>query len=131
MRIVTCLAALVGAVSCTSSATVADAPAASVPPPASISAPASARTADEERVANEAAYQFLYLPERASVVAAHSGGWLAIVDRRVVPAIGARPAPTKTMEEAVAAARAAAPNAKHRFIFQVGVRRGAGVGSIA
>lgn len=75
---------------------------------------------DAERSADDAAYRTLYLPERARLIAEAPGRWLAIVGGRLVPADGTLPAPAPTMEEAVAAASAAAPGARHRFVFKVG-----------
>jgi hypothetical protein len=75
---------------------------------------------DAERRADEVAYQFVYLPEQRRLAAERRGEWVAIVAGKVLPAKGARVDPAGTMEEAVAAAVAAAPAAKHRFVFQVG-----------
>lgn len=77
-------------------------------------------TLADERTANESAYRFLYLPERPRLLQSSRGKWLAIVDRRIVPSNGFRPMPVDTWEEADAAARAAAPDANHRFLFRIG-----------
>lgn len=82
--------------------------------------PPVARTLGDERRANEEAYRALYVPQRERLVAEHRGKWLAIVDGRVVPSGPGGPAPTQRLAEADAAARAAAPRAKHRFVFPVG-----------
>jgi hypothetical protein len=78
------------------------------------------RNVDEERRANEAAYRFLYVPDRKRLAVECSGQWIAIVAGRVVPATGPQIEPFKTMKEADAAAREAAPDAAHRFVFQIG-----------
>jgi hypothetical protein len=119
MRMVSCLAALAVAASCSSSphgTSMGNAPAA--PPVAG--SPAASKNIDDERAADEGAYRFLYLPEQARLTDSHRGEWLAIVEHRIVPTQGELPAPAKTMEAADAAARAAAPSASHRFLFQIG-----------
>jgi hypothetical protein len=78
------------------------------------------QSVDDARRADEIAYQFLYLPEQKRLTTERRGEWVAIVAGRVVPATGARIEPAKTIEAADAAARAVAPDAKHRFVFQIG-----------
>jgi hypothetical protein len=82
--------------------------------------PAPDKGVEDARHADEAAYRFLYLPEQNRLTTDRRGEWVAIVAGRVVTATGARIEPVKTIEEADAAARAAAPDATHRFVFQVG-----------
>ncbi len=126
-RIVGLAAGLVLAVSCAGNKR-ADAPRAwapdaskeaASPAPSSTSA-APTTSVEDERRADEIAYQFLYLPEKPRLERDARGGWVAIAGGRLVPATGARIEPAKSMDDAVSAARAAAPEAKHRFVFQVG-----------
>lgn len=107
------LAALFLAVSCASSGPPPV-------PPAFVSAAAPGTSVEAERDANRAAYRFLYLPEQARLAARHRGQWLAVAGGKVVPSNGQAILPAATMEEAVAAAAEAKPDAKHRFVFQVG-----------
>jgi len=94
---------------------------ASAPAPEVPVALPGATTIDDERRANEAAYRFVYLPDQPRLAREQrTGEWVAIVAGRVLPAAGERFEPVKTMLEADAAARAVAPEAKHRFVFQVG-----------
>jgi len=83
-------------------------------------APGGPKTADAERAADEGAYRFIYLPDRDRLAAESPGGWIAIAGARVYPASGLRIEPATSMESADAAARAAAPDAKHRYVFQIG-----------
>jgi len=122
MRIVGLVAVLGFAASCSiSHGESAKQPGSAGAPDATSAASAVAeRTVEEELRADEIAYRFLYLPEQSRLTTDHRGEWVAIVAGRVATATGARIEPVKTLEDADAAARAAAPNATHRFVFQVG-----------
>jgi hypothetical protein len=83
-------------------------------------APSDAAPVDEERARNESAYRFVYLPEQSSLAASHVGHWVAIAGGRVLTADPSRVVPVRTLVEADAVARRAAPEARHRFVFRVG-----------
>jgi hypothetical protein len=122
MRTVAMAAVLGVAASCStfrSSSGPSDSRGASGDPSAARSV-APQRSVEDERRADEIAYQFLYVPEKKRLENERPGKWVAIVVGRVVPATGARIEPAKSMEDADAAARAVAPDVKHRFVFQVG-----------
>jgi hypothetical protein len=112
MRMILLVAALVPVVACSGKKLVrAD---------QQVARPAVTRTVEEDRAADEGAYQFLYLPAQRALVAMHKGEWIAIAGGRVIPSNGAEPATVATMEEADALSRKAVPDAQHRFLFQVG-----------
>ena len=115
MRMILLLLALVPVVACSSKG-----PKASSRADQQVPLPIAAKSTDADRTANEGAYQFLYVPSQKSLMATHKGEWLAIAGGRVIPSNGPEPAPVKTMEEADALSRRAAPDAAHRFIFQIG-----------
>jgi len=121
-RFVGLVAVLVVAAACSAgpSESSNSAGAAAANDPALFAAAAARKSVDEERRADEAAYRFLYVPDRKRLAAECGGQWVAIVAGRVVPATGPQIEPFKTMKEADAAAREAAPDAAHRFIFQIG-----------
>jgi hypothetical protein len=104
--------ALVASVSCGGSSSVRHGQ--QEPPPKPV------RDVAAERAADEGAYQFMYLPAQKSLLAANRGKWIAIAGGQVIPTNGAEPAPVATMQEADALSRKAAPDAAHRFLFQVG-----------
>jgi len=85
-----------------------------------VARPLVARSVEEDRTADEGAYQFLYLPAQRALVAAHKGEWIAIAGGRVFPSNGPEPATVATLEEADALSRKGVPDARHRFVFQVG-----------
>lgn len=89
-------------------------------PPAFAAVEPAGPTAESERTQNLGAYRFLYLPEQAKLAATRKGAWLAVAGGKVVPSVGQAIVPAATMEQAVAAANEAKPDAKHRFVFQVG-----------
>jgi hypothetical protein len=107
------LATLLFAAACSSSSAVRTPPAFA---PASVLGP----TVEGERATNLAAYRFLYLPEQGRLAATRRGGWLAVAGGAVVPSNGQAIVPAASMEEAVAAAADVKPDAKHRYVFQVG-----------
>jgi hypothetical protein len=117
---------LLAAVGCASH--VADTPARPVPrraEPVAALAPAapaeSARTA-AERAENEAGYRTHVHGMRQFLLHRHLGEWVVIAGGRAFPVNehGTMVRPARTMEEADAAARAAVPNARHRFVFRIG-----------
>jgi hypothetical protein len=112
MRMIVLVVALVPVVACSGKKLVRADQQAARPP--------VTRTIEEDRAANEGAYQFLYVPSQRALVAAHKGEWIAIAGGKVIPANGPEPATVATMEEADALSRKAAPDARHRFLFQVG-----------
>jgi hypothetical protein len=75
-----------------------------------------------QRAANEEAYRAHVVPIRETLVHEHLGRWISIARGRVFPQNehGTLVSPAATMEEAEEAARAAAPDARHRFVFRVG-----------
>ncbi len=81
----------------------------------------AARTA-AERAANERAYAEHVLPRGLGLVHDHLGAWIALAGGRAFPVNehGTAVAPAATMKQAVAAAEAAVPEARHRFVFRVG-----------
>jgi hypothetical protein len=64
------------------------------------------------RAADVATYQHDFLPRRTEFATADKSAWVAIAEGHVLPAA--------SLEAADAAARKAAPEARHRFIFQMG-----------
>jgi hypothetical protein len=112
MRTILPVVALVAAVSCGGSKVVRQGQQDPLPPPP--------KDVAAERAADEGAFQFLYIPAQKTLLQTHKGEWIAIAAGRVIPATGTEPAPVRSMEEADALSRKAAPDAVHRFLFQVG-----------
>jgi hypothetical protein len=75
-----------------------------------------------ERAANEAGYRVHILGIRQRLLHHHLGEWVVIAGGRAFPVneYGTMVRPAATMEEAVAAARKALPDARHRFVFRIG-----------
>jgi hypothetical protein len=75
-----------------------------------------------ERAANGVAYQEHVLPRRQYLLEKHLGQWIAIAGGKAYPVNehGTAVAPAATMEGADAAAKAAVPGARHRFVFRIG-----------
>lgn len=75
-----------------------------------------------ERAADEAAYTQNIGVAREHLLHEHLGEWVAIAGGRVFPQNeqGTAAAPADTLEKAVAAADAAVPQARHRFVFRLG-----------
>jgi|GEM_PF-5540848 len=75
-----------------------------------------------ERAANEAAYREHILGMRNRLLHENLGQWVAIAGGRAYPVNESRTVvrPALTMEEAVAAAEAEVPEARHRFVFRIG-----------
>jgi hypothetical protein len=112
MRVILLVVALVPVVACSGKKLVrAD---------QNVPLPVSQRSVEEDRAADEGAYQFLYVPSQKALLSAHKGEWLAIAGGRVIPSNGPEPSTVRTMEEADALSRKAVPDARHRFLFQVG-----------
>ena len=84
--------------------------------------PFDAARTDAERAADEAAFREHYLVRRERFADENLGQWLTIAGGRIFPVneCGTLAQPAPTMEAAVAAARAAVPQARHRFVFRVG-----------
>lgn len=99
---------------------VAAAPADDAPakPPANM--PYDAAKTAAERALNEAGYREHIW--RSYLLHRHLGEWVAIAGGKAYPvnATGTAVRPAATMEEADAAARAAVPDAHHRFVFRIG-----------
>src|SRR5437763_1586488 len=93
-------------------------------PPSDARPPAVASDADKmavERAADEAGYRE-HCGWRSRLREEFLGCWVAIAGGKAFPvnATGTAVRPAATMDEAVSAAKAAFPNARHRFVFRVG-----------
>jgi hypothetical protein len=75
-----------------------------------------------ERAANEAGYREHILGIRQYLLQKNLGQWVAIAGGRAYPLNEHKTAvrPAATMQEADLAARAAVPDARHRFVFRIG-----------
>lgn len=89
--------------------------------PPAVAAYDAAKTA-AERAMNEAGYREHIHGWRSYLLHRHLGEWVAIAGGKAYPvnATGTAVRPAATMEEAVSAARAAVPDAHHRFVFRIG-----------
>lgn len=94
-----------------------------VPLQAAATAPTQTRetTSAQERTVNEAAWKAQYLPRQRGYHQEYRGKWLAIAGGQLLPMDDrGQPLPASSLAEADAAARKAVPNAKHRYLFQIG-----------
>jgi hypothetical protein len=84
--------------------------------------PYDAEATAAERERNLEAYAHHVGAPRMYLIEEHFGQWVAIAGGRAFPVneFGTAVAPAATMDEAVAAARAAVPRARHRFVFRIG-----------
>jgi hypothetical protein len=98
------------------------APAEDAPPQPPLAAPYDAAKTAAERALNEAGYREHIHGWRTYYLHQHLGKWVAIAGGKAYPvnATGTAVRPVDTMEEADAAARAAVPDAHHRFVWRIG-----------
>jgi hypothetical protein len=98
--------------------TSAPACAEAVDDPASAHLDAEIAASDQERSADEAGYRAEYLPAQTRLLAARPGAWVCIAGGHLVHHDAARTFDTPSLADA--AARIAAPKARHRFLFSIG-----------
>lgn len=97
-------------------------PAAGKPPASDAPAAYDEEKTAAERAADEAGYREHILGWRGFILNEHLGEWVVIAGGKAYPVNehGTAVKPAPTMEAADAAARAAVPGARHRFVFRVG-----------
>lgn len=78
------------------------------------------RTIADDRAQNQRAYDELYRPLQTAIRTSDTGRWLAIADGRLHPTIDGLVTPAKSLALAVRYANQDAPDAVHRFVFQIG-----------